>query len=219
MFVGGMMAIVVAATATRMSTAAVNTGMLAGVTAAALVPYVLYVAWAEGVAWRVAASFEFAKGESHQFGLYQPPLRMGALLPATGVPAEPIDGASFLYYLSYALIAATIVLLVLRWRRIHAHHRPVLLGLVALQQLQGRLRARVTRCFATQPVDRAVARGGDDPARRRRRDAALRPALQCGGERVLHGFLGQGNIPELAHEYGHGAAVLAPEYLSDLVGQ
>jgi len=137
MFTGVMVAIVVAATATRMSTAAVNTGMLAAFTAAALVPYVLYVAWAEGVAWKVAAAFEFLKGESHQFGFYQPPLRLGALLPAIGVPAEPIDGAAFLYYLSYALIAATIVLLALRWRRIHAHHRPVLLGLVALAAMFG----------------------------------------------------------------------------------
>src|SRR5690349_4094910 len=95
----------------------------------------------------------------------------------------------------------------------------VLLDVIHLHELQGRGVPVVARGFAPQAIDRAVTRGGDDPAGRRRRQAFERPALQCRREGVLHGFFRQRDVAQRAHEHRHGTAVLAAEYLLDLVLQ
>ena len=95
----------------------------------------------------------------------------------------------------------------------------VLLVVIRLHELQRRRLPLVARGFASQPVDGPVASGGDDPADRGRRHAVQRPALQRRGEGVLHGFFGQRDVAQRAHEHGHGATVLAAEYRFDLLFQ
>ena len=88
----------------------------------------------------------------------------------------------------------------------------VLLGRVLLQQLHRGALARIARRFAAQLIDRAVARGGDDPAGGRGWHAALRPARERRRERVLDRFLGELDVTEEAHQNGNRTAVLAAEY-------
>src|ERR1700722_923703 len=80
----------------------------------------------------------------------------------------------------------------------------------------GRGVARVARRFSTKHVDRAVARGGDDPSRRARGHPGLWPSVERGGERVLHRLLGEIDVPEDADEHGHRAAMLRAEHAFDL---
>src|SRR5690348_1438359 len=86
-------------------------------------------------------------------------------------------------------------------------------------EFERRLLALVARGLAPYPVDGAIAGGDDDPAGRRGRYAARRPAFERYRKRVLHCLLGERNVAELAHEHGHGAAVLVPEYLRDVLAQ
>ena len=74
----------------------------------------------------------------------------------------------------------------------------------------------IARSLAAQPVDGAVARGDDDPASRRGRKAARRPAFQRRCEGLLHGFLGQRDVAELAHQYRDCPAILAAKNLRDI---
>jgi hypothetical protein len=57
---------------------------------------------------------------------------------------------------------------------------------------------RCERALATQAVDRAVARGGDEPGGRVGRCPLTRPALRRDGERILDGLLGEVEIAEEA---------------------
>ena len=65
------------------------------------------------------------------------------------------------------------------------------------------------------PVERAVARGGDDPGRRVVGEPALGPALERGQERVLHRLLGAVEVAEDAGEDGDRLSRLAPEQAVD----
>ena len=76
--------------------------------------------------------------------------------------------------------------------------------------------AVVARGLAAQPIDRAVASGRDDPAGRRRRHAAVRPARDRRGERVLHGLLGDVDVAEDAGEDRHRPPVLLAKDTLDL---
>ncbi len=71
--------------------------------------------------------------------------------------------------------------------------------------------------LAADPVDRAVARGRDDPRARVPRHAVARPALECRRERVLHGVLGELEVAEDAREDRDGMAPLLPEDALDVV--
>jgi hypothetical protein len=65
---------------------------------------------------------------------------------------------------------------------------------------------RGQRPIAADAVDRAVARGGDQPARRVPRDAVARPALRRDRERLLRGLLGEVEVAEEADEGRENAA-------------
>ena len=79
--------------------------------------------------------------------------------------------------------------------------------------------ARIARGFAAQMIQRAIARGGDDPAGRRGRHTFLRPAHQRFREGVLHRLLGEIDVTEEAHQDRDRASVLAAEYCCDLRAQ
>ena len=98
-------------------------------------------------------------------------------------------------------------------------HGADLLGLVGAQLLgegDGSGVLAVAQRLAAGSVDRAVARGGDDPAGRARRDAGARPGLERDGERLLHGLLGEADVADEAREGGDRAAVVVAEHALDL---
>ena len=95
----------------------------------------------------------------------------------------------------------------------------VLLRRFLLEQLQRGAMALIAARFAAQMVERAVARGGDDPAGGRGRYAVLRPARERDGEGVLDRFLGELDVAEEAHQHGNRAAMLAAEDRFDLRAQ
>jgi hypothetical protein len=72
---------------------------------------------------------------------------------------------------------------------------------------------RSERLIAADAVDRAVARGGDQPARRVRGDAVARPALRRDRERLLRGLLGEIEVAEEADEGREDAAPRVAESL------
>jgi hypothetical protein len=69
--------------------------------------------------------------------------------------------------------------------------------------------------LAPDPVDRPVARRGDDPRRRVRGRAVARPALQRDQERVLDRLLGAIEVAEDAREQRDRLPRLAPEQAVD----
>ena len=69
--------------------------------------------------------------------------------------------------------------------------------------------------LAAQPVDRAVAGGGDDPGAGVRRDAVAGPALRGDRERLLDGVLGEVEVAERADQDRDRAPELLPERLGD----
>jgi hypothetical protein len=79
-----------------------------------------------------------------------------------------------------------------------ARRHRLLVGLLVVgPHERGELRCPVAlHALAPQPIDRPVARDGDDPRGRVARDALARPALHRGGERILHRLLGQVPVPE-----------------------
>jgi hypothetical protein len=90
--------------------------------------------------------------------------------------------------------------------------------LVAAERAQlGLERAAPSRpaAFGADAVERAVARGGDDPGRGVVGQAVARPALQRGQERVLDRLLGAVQITEDAGEDGDRPSRLAPEQAVD----
>ena len=92
----------------------------------------------------------------------------------------------------------------------------VVLGLVlhgssALEQL----RLRGERALAPDPVDRAVARGRDQPPGGARRHAFARPALGGDRERLLGGLLGEVEVAEEADQRGEDPPPLLAEDLLD----
>ena len=95
-------------------------------------------------------------------------------------------------------------------------HRSLLDLFVAGVQ-QGRLGVAVgAGGLAPQPVDGAVARGGDDPARGARRQPVRGPPLHGRREGVGHRLLGDVDVAEDADQDGHRAAVLRAEDALDL---
>jgi hypothetical protein len=64
--------------------------------------------------------------------------------------------------------------------------------------------------LAAQPVDRAVASGGDDPGTGIRRDAVAGPALRGDRERLLDGVLGEVEVAERADQDRDRAPELLP---------
>jgi hypothetical protein len=62
-------------------------------------------------------------------------------------------------------------------------------------------------------VDRATAAGGDQPRRGIRRRPLARPALRCGDECLLRGFLGEFEVAEEADQRSEDAAPLVAEDL------
>jgi len=68
----------------------------------------------------------------------------------------------------------------------------------------------VARRLPAQPVDRAVAGGGDDPGAGIRRDTVARPALRGDRERLLDGVLGEVEVAERADQDRDRAPELLP---------
>ena len=72
------------------------------------------------------------------------------------------------------------------------------------------------RSFAAKMVDRAAARGGDDPSRRAGWQAAVRPATDRFGECVLDRLLGESDVAEDTDQDSHRTAILGAEHTVDL---
>jgi hypothetical protein len=101
-----------------------------------------------------------------------------------------------------------------------AHERQLRFGLVlaAAERPQlGRQLDAAARppALGADPVQRAVARGGDDPRRRVVGDPALGPVLERGDERVLDRLLGTVEVAEDACEHGDRLPRLAAEQTVD----
>jgi hypothetical protein len=99
-----------------------------------------------------------------------------------------------------------------------AHELVAFVGLVAPERAQlGLERGAPSRpaALGPDPVERAVARGGDDPARRIVREAVAGPALERGEEGVLDGLLGAIEVAEDAGEDGDRLSRLTPEQAVD----
>ncbi len=73
------------------------------------------------------------------------------------------------------------------------------------------------RLLAPDPVDRAVARGRDDPRARARRRTVSRPALGGGDEGVLYRVLGEVEIAEDAAEDRDAARALVAVRTGEVV--
>ena len=86
----------------------------------------------------------------------------------------------------------------------------VLVGRVVVVH-EGRLVLRAALLLAADPVDRAVARGGGEPAAGVGRYAELRPLLQRGHERLTRRLLRDVDVTEAADERGDQSAVLLAE--------
>src|SRR5450432_1034495 len=76
-----------------------------------------------------------------------------------------------------------------------------------------------SRGFFAQTVQCLVARGRNEPAHRRRRNAGTRPLSKRDCEGFLHRFLGERNVAEEAGEHGHATSVFAPKDCFDLCVQ
>src|SRR5215212_6850131 len=74
----------------------------------------------------------------------------------------------------------------------------------------------LARRFAPKPVDRPIARGGDDPPGRARRYAGLRPLLHRRREPILYGVLRDLQIAEDPRQYGDRPPMLGPEHPGDV---
>ena len=68
------------------------------------------------------------------------------------------------------------------------------------------------RRLPPQAVDRAVASGRDDPSRRTRRYAGLRPLLDRRRERILDGVLSDLEVAEHPGQHGNRPPMLGPEH-------
>ena len=95
-------------------------------------------------------------------------------------------------------------------------HRALLDRLLGCMQERRLGVAIIARGLAAQAVDRSIPSGGDDPARRRRRQSAVRPPRHRDRERLLDRVLGDVEIPEDAGQDGHRPPVLLAEDKLDL---
>src|SRR6202043_1101325 len=95
-------------------------------------------------------------------------------------------------------------------------HRALLRRLAAGVQQRGLGMPVRARCLAPEAVDRAVARGGDDPSRRAGRQSGRRPPFHRCREGVLDGLLGNIDVAEDPDQDGHRATVLLAEYMFNL---
>ena len=69
--------------------------------------------------------------------------------------------------------------------------------------------------LAPQAIDRAAARGGEDPGRWMRRKAVERPALERNDVRVGDGVFGEAEIADRAGQRRHRAARVVTEAARD----
>jgi len=92
-----------------------------------------------------------------------------------------------------------------------------LLVLGELRRTREQLRLPRQRPVAPDPVDRAVAGGGDDPGAGIRGHAVPRPALRRPDERLLHRVLGEVEVAEDAAEDRDRARPLVAEGAGQLV--
>src|SRR5262249_38099378 len=97
-------------------------------------------------------------------------------------------------------------------------HRADLVRLVAGEEQGGLQAAVLAERLPAESIDRPVAGGREDPARRTRRQPGRRPAVRRHGERVLDRVLGDVDVTEDADQDGHGATVLLTEDPADLGG-
>ena len=111
----GVAAVVCVAMAARTAAGAARACAVFSVaTLLMLLPYLLFLEWAGGVADHVRGSIEFGKAEAHQFRFDWPAIAFGASgLSASGLPWSRDDAAAFLFYCAYALPFVSILLL---WR-------------------------------------------------------------------------------------------------------
>jgi hypothetical protein len=86
-------------------------------------------------------------------------------------------------------------------------------GFLALQLCEAleQLRLARERAFPADAIDRAVARGRDQPGARILRRSVARPALECGRDRVLKGVLCELEVAEDADQGCENAAPLLAE--------
>src|SRR6185312_4036023 len=95
-------------------------------------------------------------------------------------------------------------------------HGGLLFGLILrLQQIRIRMPV-FARALAADAIDGAVARGGDDPPDRASGQSGRRPALDGGGEGVLHRLFGVVDAAEHAHQRRDRAAIFLAEHTLDL---
>jgi hypothetical protein len=78
--------------------------------------------------------------------------------------------------------------------------------------------AVLSGCLTPQAVDRAVARGGDDPSGRARRDPAARPPPEGLDEGVLDRLLGDVDVTESADQDSNRPPVFLTEDSLDVCG-
>jgi hypothetical protein len=80
-------------------------------------PYVLFVAWNEGLAEHVRVGIEFSKAEAHQFLLFRnlPPLSPAALASTT---LAKDDAGGLLFWLTHAALAALAIVLIVDRRNV-----------------------------------------------------------------------------------------------------
>jgi hypothetical protein len=95
----------------------------------------------------------------------------------------------------------------------------MLLSFVPFGQQLGSMLTIASGRFPAQSIQCFVARSGNNPPSRRRRDPRSLPPYECDRERLLHSFLGERNIAEEASEHRHRAAILAAKDCCDFCAQ
>jgi hypothetical protein len=90
-------------------------------------------------------------------------------------------------------------------------HGGVLLRLIGSEHVRGLPVTVIAGSFPAQAVDRAVARGRDDPSGRARGQPGGWPSLYRFDEGVLDRLLGHADIAKGANQHGNGATVLLTE--------
>src|ERR1043166_2670421 len=92
-------------------------------------------------------------------------------------------------------------------RGVEVRHGQLLLDLELATEL---LVLALEHLASTQPVDRAILRGGHEPGARVVRNARLRPLLQCGDECVLRELLGKTDVSHDPRQAGDDPRRLDP---------
>src|SRR5262249_21728208 len=81
-----------------------------------MIPYVIFVTWAEGLGEHFHEALEFAKGEAHQ-RFFELPTLPFAQDPRGFAAWSTTDSAVFLFYLAHLIALVALVLLVIRRRQ------------------------------------------------------------------------------------------------------